>query len=185
MKFLLAFLFAAVAFSSAAKEAKVQDSKLYSFVMKDITGKDKALSIYKGKALLLVNVASMCGNTPQYKDLEEIYLKYQKQGFEILGFPANNFGHQEPGTDAEIKEFCDTNFHVTFPLFSKIEVKGDKIHPLYLYLTTQTPFKGDIGWNFAKFLVARDGQVLARYSPGTQPKAKEIINGIEKALAAK
>ena len=183
--FALSLLISAAALPAVAKEASVSDAKIYSFVMKDIDGKDQQLSHYKGKALLIVNVASLCGNTPQYSDLQDIYLKYHKQGFEILGFPANDFGHQEPGSNAEIKEFCDSNFHVTFPMFSKIEVKGDKIDPLYSYLTTETPFKGDIQWNFAKFLVGRDGQVIARFAPKTGPKDKEVIADIEKALASK
>jgi glutathione peroxidase len=168
-----------------AEEApmQAQDSKLYSFTMKDIDGRDKSLADYKGKVLLIVNVASQCGNTPQYTGLEAAFEKYQKQGFEILGFPANNFGHQEPGTDKEIKEFCDTNFHVSFPMFSKIEVKGDHMDPLYKYLTTETDYKGSIGWNFAKFLVDRQGKVIARYSPRTTVEEKSVMADIEKALA--
>ena len=178
-------LFTAATLPAPAQEAKVPDAKLYSFVMKDIDGKDKKLSDYKGKALLLVNVASLCGNTPQYKGLEALYQKYHKQGFEILGFPANDFGHQEPGTNSENKQFCDTNFHVTFPMFSKIDVKGDKIDPLYHYLTTETAFKGDIEWNFGKFLVGRDGSILARFTPKTQPDDKALLAALEKDLAAK
>jgi glutathione peroxidase len=181
---MVSMFFAGPAFA-AAKEAKVQDSKIYTFTMKDIDGKELSLAHYKGKVLLVVNVASQCGNTPQYKPLEETYQKYHAKGFEILGFPANEFGHQEPGSDKEIKDFCDLNYHVTFPMFSKIVVKGDGINPLYQYLTTETDFKGEIGWNFAKFLVDRQGHVIARYSPKTQPEDKQVIADIEKALAEK
>jgi glutathione peroxidase len=133
----------------------------------------------------VVNVASKCGNTPQYKALQETFEKYHAQGFEVLGFPANDFGHQEPGSEAEIKEFCDSKYHVTFPLFAKIPVKGPDKHPLYRYLTEETGFKGEIGWNFAKFLVDRQGQIVARFDPGTKPDSKEVAEAIEKALAEK
>jgi glutathione peroxidase len=155
---------------------------LYQFTMNTIDGKPKPLADYKGKVLLIVNVASECGNTPQYKGLEALYQKYKDQGFMILGFPANNFGGQEPGTEAEIKDFCDRKYGVTFDLFSKVEAKGDRISPLYKYLTTETGFDGDISWNFAKFLVGRDGKVLARYSPKTQPDDKKLVEDLEAAL---
>jgi glutathione peroxidase len=144
------------------KEAPVDGGKIYGFKMKDIDGKEHSLGDYKGKVLVLVNTASMCGNTPQYESLEKTYEKMHKDGLEILGFPANNFGQQEPGTDKEIKEFCTKNYAVTFPMFSKISVKGADIHPLYKYLTEETDFKGDIDWNFAKFIVNREGRVVAR-----------------------
>jgi len=165
------------------QEAPVDNGKLYGFTMKDIDGKDMPLSAYKGKVLLLVNVASKCGNTPQYKGLEEAYQKLHGQGFEILGFPANNFGHQEPGQNAEIKSFCTLTYGVQFPMFAKISVKGADMDPLYRYLTTETDFKGDIGWNFAKFLVNRQGRVVARFSPSTKIESPEVMEAIQAALA--
>jgi glutathione peroxidase len=164
------------------QEAPVDNGKLYGFTMKDIDGKDMPLSAYKGKVLLLVNVASKCGNTPQYKGLEEAYQKLHGQGFEILGFPANNFGHQEPGQNSEIKSFCELTYGVKFPMFAKISVKGADMDPLYHYLTTETDFKGDIGWNFAKFLVNRQGRVVARFDPSTKVESPEVMAAIEEAL---
>lgn len=173
----------ALAASPLANETSVLDHKV-----KDIDGKEVDLSTYKGDVLLIVNVASKCGNTPQYKPMEEIYKKYKDKGFEILAFPANEFGKQEPGTDAEIKEFCTSNYNVTFPVFSKIVVKGQGINPVYKFLTskqTDPKFAGDIGWNFAKFLVNRKGEVIARFEPKTQPDSPEITGAIEKALEEK
>ena len=156
--------------------------KLYSFSMKDIDGKDVPLSQYKGKVLLIVNVASKCGHTPQYKGLEETYAKLHDQGFEILGFPANDFLHQESGDNAQIKQFCELTYGVKFPMFAKIHVKGDDMDPLYKYLTTETDFKGAIGWNFAKFLVNRQGRVVARFDPGTKIEEPAMMQAIETAL---
>ena len=167
---------------SHIQEAPVDNGKLYSFTMQDIDGKPMPLSAYKGKVLLLVNVASKCGNTPQYKGLEETYQKLQPQGFEILGFPANNFGHQEPGKNQEIKEFCELTYGVQFPMFGKISVKGADMDPLYHYLTTETDFKGDIGWNFAKFLVNRRGRVVARFDPSTKIESPAVMEAIQEAL---
>jgi glutathione peroxidase len=164
------------------KEAPVDGGKLYTFTMKDIDGKDMPLSAYKGKVCLLVNVASKCGNTPQYKGLEDTYQRLQPEGFEILGFPANNFMHQEPGTEAQIKEFCTLTYGVKFPMFAKISVKGEDMHPLYHYLTTETDFKGDISWNFEKFLVNRQGRVVARFSPRTKIESPEVMQAIEALL---
>jgi glutathione peroxidase len=158
---------------------------IYSFTMKSIDGKDVRLSRYKGDVLMIVNVASLCGNTPQYKNLEEIYKKYKSRGFKILAFPANNFAHQEPGTNKEIENFCDTKYHVTFDMFSKISVKGEDENPLYHYLTHDTDFKGDIGWNFAKFLVDRNGNVVARYDPKVFPDSKQVVEKIKELLAEK
>jgi glutathione peroxidase len=158
------------------------------FKMKSIDGKDVDLAQYKGKTLLIVNTASQCGLTPQYKGLEEIYEKYKDKGFEVLAFPANEFGAQEPGTDAEIKTFCTTKYSTTFPLFSKIVVKGDGQHELYKFLTskeTNPKFAGDIGWNFAKFLVNRKGEVIARFDPREKPDSPKVTGEIEKALAEK
>ncbi len=156
--------------------------------MKDIDGKDVALAKFQGKVLLIVNTASQCGHTPQYKGLQEIYQKYKDQGFEVLAFPANQFGCQEPGTDEQIKQFCSSNYNVSFPLFSKIVVKGKEIDPLYDFLTseaTDPKHAGPITWNFAKFLVNRKGEVVARFQPGEKPESGELISAIEKALAEK
>lgn len=158
---------------------------LYDFTMDDIDGKPVSLGQYKGKVLLVVNTASFCGNTPQYSDLETMYEKFQAKGFEILAFPANNFGQQEPGTNAEIKGFCLTKYSVSFPLFSKISVKGSDKHPLYQYLTEQSPFPGEVEWNFQKYLVDRSGNVVGRFHHRTKPLSPEIINEVERVLAAK
>jgi len=158
---------------------------LYDFTMDDIDGKPVNLSQYKGKVLLVVNTASFCGNTPQYTDLETIYEQYRDKGFEILAFPANNFGQQEPGTNAEIKGFCLTKYSVSFPLFSKISVKGSDKHPLYQYLTEQSPFPGEVEWNFQKYLVDRSGNVVGRFHHRTKPLSPEIVNEVERVLAAK
>lgn len=155
------------------------------FKMKMNDGQERELSAYRGKVLLIVNVASQCGNTPQYEGLEAMYRKYRDRGFQILAFPANEFGAQEPGTDAEIRQFCTEHYNVTFDLFSKIVVKGDGIHPLYRFLTAQPGMSGDIGWNFAKFLVDRKGAVIARFSPKTQPTDPALVAQLEAALAEK
>lgn len=163
--------------------AQVLDHKV-----KSIDGKEVDLAKYKGKVLMIVNVASECGLTPQYAQLVEIHKKYKEAGFEVLGFPANNFGSQEPGTNAEIKAFCSTKFNVAFPMFSKISVKGDDQAALYKELTSKEKngeFGGEIKWNFSKFLVNRDGQVVARFDPRTKPNAKEVLAAIEKELKTK
>ena len=176
---------------------------IYEIPVKTIDGAETDLGNYKGKVLLVVNVASKCGLTPQYEGLQKLYGEYSAKGFEILGFPANNFMGQEPGTEEEIKDFCSTNYSVTFPMFSKISVKGDDRHPLYGYLTTTKPetdvndgaleerLKGfgsvraapnEVLWNFEKFLLGQDGRVLARFSPRTAPDDGAVIQAIEKAL---
>ncbi len=159
-------------------------SGVYSFTLNSIEGKPAPLADYKGKVVLLVNVASQCGYTPQYSALEAIYEKYKGQGFVILGFPANNFGAQEPGTNEEIKTFCSRKYSVTFPMYSKISVKGDDQAPLYAYLTKETGagIAGDIKWNFTKFLVDRDGKVVERFEPAVTPDSKEVTAAIEKRL---
>lgn len=157
----------------------------YDFTMKSIDGKNIPLSSYKGKVVLLVNVASRCGNTPQYKGLEALYRKYREKGLVVLGFPANNFGRQEPGSDEEIRDFCTTTYDVTFDLFSKISVKGSDQHPLYRFLTsaeTNPEFAGDVKWNFQKYLLGRDGKILGKFAPGLDPLSSEITAPIEKAL---
>jgi glutathione peroxidase len=159
-----------------------------TFSLKSIDGQETALSQFQGKVLLLVNTASKCGFTPQYKTLEAIYKRYKDQGLIILGFPANNFLGQEPGTDQEIKEFCLLNYGVSFPMFSKISVAGADIHPLYKFLVekeTNPKFAGKIAWNFTKFLVNRQGNVIARFEPKQVPDAPEVIAAIEKALQEK
>ena len=156
------------------------------FSVKDIDGKDYDLSQLKGKVVMIINVASKCGFTPQYDGLEKTYEKYKEQGFVIVGFPANNFKSQEPGTNEEIKQFCTSKYNVTFPMMSKISVKGDDQHPLYKLLTQDTgDFKGDIGWNFTKFLVDRNGQIYARFPSKTTPQDPQVTEAIQKGLAAK
>lgn len=158
---------------------------LYDFSVRDIDGKEVKLDQFRGKVMLLVNVASQCGYTPQYEGLQKIYAKYKDQGLAVLGFPANNFGAQEPGTNDEIKNFCTTKFHVTFPMFSKISVKGPDKHPLYKYLTetsTDPKFAGEITWNFNKFLVDRQGTILARFESKDAPESEKVINAVETAL---
>jgi glutathione peroxidase len=155
------------------------------FTLNSIDGSETPLRQFQGKVLLLVNTASKCGLTPQYKALEEIYRRYKDRGLVILGFPANDFLGQEPGTNAEIQEFCLINYGVSFPMFSKISVKGKAIHPLYRFLTekeTNPAFAGKIGWNFTKFLVDRKGQVAARFEPRTVPDDPQVVAAIEKAL---
>ena len=162
-----------------------QTPMVYDFTLNDIDGKPVSLNQFRGKVLLLINTASFCGNTPQYTDLEKMYEQYREKGFEILAFPANNFGQQEPGTNAEIKTFCYTKYSLSFPLFSKISVKGDDKHPLYRYLTEQSPFPGEVEWNFQKYLVDRSGKVVARYPHRTKPLAPEILQDVERVLAAR
>jgi glutathione peroxidase len=159
-----------------------QTPMVYDFTLNDIDGKPVSLSQFRGKVLLLVNTASFCGNTPQYTDLEKMYELYREKGFEILAFPANNFGQQEPGTNAEIKTFCYTKYSLSFPLFSKISVKGSDKHPLYRYLTDQSPFPGEVEWNFQKYLVDRSGKIVARYHHRTTPLSDEVVRGVEAAL---
>jgi glutathione peroxidase len=159
-------------------------SGVYTFTLNSIDGKTTPLADYKGKVVLLVNVASQCGYTPQYSALEAVYEKYKDQGFVILGFPANNFGAQEPGTNEEIKTFCTRKYSVTFPMYSKISVKGPDQAPLYTYLIKQTGsgIAGEIQWNFTKFLVDRDGKVVQRFEPAVTPDSKEVTAAIEKQL---
>ena len=162
-----------------------QTPMVYDFTLNDIDGKPVSLDQFRGKVLLLVNTASFCGNTPQYADLEKMYEQYREKGFEILAFPANNFGQQEPGTNEEIKTFCHTKYSLSFPLFSKISVKGDNKHPLYRYLTEQSPFPGEVEWNFQKYLIDRSGKIIARYHHRTKPSAPEVVQDVERVLAAR
>ena len=160
-------------------------SSVYDFSLKRITGENQSLGEYDGKVLLIVNVASKCGLTPHYNGLQKLYDEYSDRGLEVLGFPCNQFGAQEPGSEADIQEFCTTNFSVSFPMFSKVEVNGPGRDPLYGWLTSQSTEPdgpGDIKWNFAKFLVGRDGQVIARFAPTVEPEAPELKAAVEKAL---
>jgi len=159
---------------------------LYDIQVKDIDGKDTSLKPYQGKVMLVVNVASKCGFTPQYTALEAVYLKYQPQGLVVCGFPCNQFGGQEPGTDLEIKAFCTSKYSVTFPMFDKLEVNGANRHPLYVTLAgANSPFPGNIKWNFTKFLIGRDGKILNRFDSSVAPDSAEVTKAIEAALAAK
>ena len=160
-----------------------QAGSLYDIPLKDSDGKDTSLAAYKGKVLLIVNVASKCGLTPQYKALEAVHEKYKDKGFSVLGFPCNQFLGQEPGTNEEIKQFCSSKYNVTFPLFDKIDVNGAKRHPLYKELVG--PGSPDIEWNFGKFLIGRDGKIIKRFKPTTKPDSSEVTAAIESALAAK
>jgi glutathione peroxidase len=165
----------------------ISPKTVYDYTVKDIEGKEVSLSKYKGKVLLIVNVASLCGNTPQYKDIEALYKKYQSKGLVVLGFPANNFMGQEPGSNAEIKEFCTREYAVTFPLFGKVSVKGKDIAPLYSYLTQKEEngaVDAAVTWNFQKFLVGRNGKVITSISPRALVTQADVVKQIEAALAA-
>jgi glutathione peroxidase len=184
---LMKTIFLLAAFVAALKivSAQAADS-IYSIPLKDIDGKDTSLKPYEGKVMLVVNVASKCGYTPQYTQLESIYEKYKGQGLTIVGFPCNQFGGQEPKAEADIKQFCTSTYNVTFPMFSKIEVNGPNRNPVYGILAGKdSPYAGDIKWNFTKFLVSRDGRILKRFESKVKPDAPEVTQAIEAALAAK
>jgi len=193
LKFVSIFGVVAIAFATAflvhhTGPVSAKSPSVLDFKMKDIDGKDVKLKKYKGNVLLVVNTASKCGYTPQYEGLESTFEKYKGQGFYVLGFPANNFGGQEPGTEAEIKEFCTSKYKVTFPMFAKISVKGADQDPLYAYLTskeTNPQFAGDITWNFNKFLIDRKGHVVARFTSKDKPESEAVTQAIEKYLAEK
>ena len=162
------------------------EKTVYDFTLNSIDGQPTPLSSFKGKVVLLVNVASRCGYTPQYAGLEALYEKYKDRGFVIVGIPANNFGAQEPGTNQEIKTFCTAKYHVTFPMMAKVSVKGDDITPLYAFLTDKSAHPdtgGEIGWNFTKFLVGPDGRVIARFDSKVTPDSPDLTSAVEKALA--
>ena len=181
MKSVLAIaLLVPLAFATAAVP-----TSFFDFTMKTIDGKELSLAAYKGQVLLVVNTASKCGYTPQYAGLEELYRKYKDRGFTVLAFPANNFLWQEPGTDAEIKQFCTSKYGVTFPIFSKISVKGSDMASLYRWLTTQEGFAGDIKWNFNKFLIGPDGRVVARFDSKVAPMSAELTSKLEAVLPKK
>ena len=179
-------IIALLALSLIMQTIAAQAGSVLEIPVKDIDGKDTSLNAYKGKVLLIVNVASKCGLTPQYKALEALQEKYKAKGFTIVAFPCNQFGGQEPGTNEEIKQFCSTKYNVTFPLFDKVDVNGEKRHPLYVALAGKdSPYPGDIKWNFGKFLIGRDGKIIKRFEPKTVPDAPEVTAAIEAALATK
>ena len=171
----------AVCVVAYAAAASVHDIKLNT-----LEGKPTSLAAYKGKVVLLVNVASKCGLTPQYDALQKLHDKYKDQGFTIVGVPCNDFGGQEPGSSEEIRTFCSSKYNVTFPLMEKVHVKGAEQHPLYARLTGKgAEFPGEIKWNFGKFLIGRDGKVLNRFEPQTKPDSEEVVKAVETALASK
>ena len=185
---LLAGCMAAQSDDKPATEQPKEKPVVLNYTMKSLDGKDVDLSKYKGKVVLIVNTASKCGNTPQYAGLQKLHEKYNDQGLAILGFPANNFGGQEPGSDDEIATFCTKNYGVTFDMFSKISVKGDDQAPLYKLLTSgagDEKLAGDVDWNFAKFLVGRDGKLVTRFKARTKPDDAEFTKALEAELAKK
>jgi glutathione peroxidase len=186
----LASVFAAVSLASAPAPATAATPAAPARTVHDFRarlndGTETALSRWRGKVVLIVNTASRCGFTPQYEGLEAIAERYRARGFEVLAFPANDFLGQEPGTDEQIATFCATRYHTSFPLFAKVSVKGKRIHPLYAYLTRESAFPGDIGWNFTKFLVGPDGRVAARFDSRVKPESDEVTAAIERLLPAK
>ncbi|HEX7696004.1 MAG TPA: glutathione peroxidase [Candidatus Acidoferrum sp.] len=180
MKLLLCMLFCGATLVAAEKT-------VHDFTLNSIDGQPAPLAAYKGKVVLLVNVASKCGFTPQYSALESTYEKYKDRGFVIVGIPANNFGAQEPGSNQEIKTFCSSKYHVTFPMMAKVSVKGDDITPLYQFLTDKSSNPqsgGEIKWNFTKFLIGPDGRVITRFEPEITPDSPQVTSAIEEALAS-
>lgn len=160
----------------------VAETNVHSFSATSIDGEEKSLADYKGKVLLIVNTASKCGFTGQYEGLQELYAAHKDDGLVVLGFPSNDYLGQEPGTNEEIKAFCSTNYGVEFDMFAKIHTKGDDIHPLYAYLTEKSPYPGKISWNFNKFLVNRDGEVVARYGSRVKPQSEKLLTDLKKVL---
>ena len=160
-----------------------QSSSLYDIPLKDIDGKPTSLAAYKGKVLLIVNVASKCGNTPQYAALEAMQKKYESKGFTVLGFPCNDFAGQEPGSAEQIKQFCTSTYSVTFPLFEKLHVKGPEQHPLYAALTGKSsPVPGPIDWNFAKFVIGRNGEIITRFKASVKPDSQQVTSAVEATI---
>jgi glutathione peroxidase len=182
MKFWQSIALAATVVCVSGGSVLATDS-VHEFTMKSIDGEPVKLDAYKGKVLLIVNVASECGLTPQYTQLQDLHEKYADKGLVVIGVPCNQFGGQEPGSEADIKKFCSTKYKVTFPMMSKVEVNGDGEDKLYTFLKSSTDNKGKIGWNFEKFIVGKDGKVVSRVSPRTAPDDKEVITAIEAALA--
>ena len=169
--------------TNKAEGNKSVNKNIYDITVKNMDGETVKLSDYKGKVLLIVNVASKCGYTPQYAGLEQIYEKYKEKGFEILAFPSNDFGEQEPGTNDEIRTFCESKYNVTFPLFDKVKVTGDNKCSLYERLTTNPDLSGDISWNFEKFLIDKNGDIIARYKSKVRPEGGDISSAIETELS--
>ena len=182
MKVVLLAMCAVCALSTVLSGSSRADLPLAG-TMKTIDGKDVDLGTYQGKVVLIVNVASRCGATPQYSGLQDLYEKYKDKGFVVLGFPANDFGAQEPGSDDQIKEFCSTKYAVTFPMFSKITVKGPEKAALYKVLTETADPSGEVGWNFEKFLIGKDGKITGRFKTRVSPDDAELVSAIEAALA--
>lgn len=183
---MLKSLLATVLLGLSASLSFAAPPSLTDIPLKDIDGKATNLGAYQGKVLLIVNVASKCGNTPQYAGLEALYKKFQDQGLVILGFPCNDFGAQEPGTNDQIKQFCSTKYQVSFPMFDKLHVKGAEQHPLYKALTGKGgAFPGDVKWNFGKFLIGRDGTPVKRFEPSVKPENPQLVSAVESALAKK
>lgn len=174
-------LFTTISFLMTTNE---RTETVYQYELNSIDGENISLSDFEGEVLLIVNTASECGYTPQYEGLQELYETYSDNGFEVLGFPANNFGGQEPGTDEEIAQFCQVNYGVSFPMFSKVSVKGEDQHPMFAYLTSvENPdFTGDISWNFEKFLIDRNGNVVRRFKSNVEPMSEELVSAVEEIL---
>ena len=185
MKLLTALALTVLTGAQTQPSGVTKVSAALNFTMNSIDGRPIDLSKYHGRVVLMVNVASQCGYTPQYAGLEELYKKYAANGLSILGFPSNDFGAQEPGSDAEIAQFCKQNYGVEFDMFSKIVVRGPGQSPLYKYLTTHPKFSGQVDWNFEKFLVGRNGEVIGRFKSEIEPSSKQILSAIENALASK
>lgn len=163
-------------------QSKMETKNIYDISVKDMDGKDVSLADYKGKVLLIVNVASQCGYTVQYEGLQKLYEQNKDKGFEILAFPSNDFGGQEPGTNEEIKQFCESKYNVTFKLFDKVKVLGDDKNPLYSRLVNNAPSTGDIDWNFEKFLVDKNGNIVGRYKSKVKPDSEELVSAINAEL---
>ena len=185
MKLLTAIVLAILAGAQTKPAGGTTVPAALNFSMKSIDGKSVDLSKYQGRVVLMVNVASECGYTPQYEGLEELHKRYSAKGLSILGFPANDFGAQEPGTDPEIAQFCKQNYGVQFDMFSKIVVRGQGQAPLYKYLTTHPKFSGEVDWNFEKFLIGRNGEVIGRFKSPVEPLSRELTNAIDNALTSR
>ena len=184
---LASFIVVVAPFRTEGKMSTTAEKSIYDFKVKNIDGKEVSLKDYSGKTLLIVNTASKCGYTPQYKELEALYGKYKDKGLVVLGFPSNDYGAQEPGTNADIKTFCETKFHVSFPLFDKGPVSGEKIQPLFRYLTQEAKpeAQGEIKWNFEKFVIDRKGRLVERFNSKATPDSAPVKLAVETAIAAK
>jgi glutathione peroxidase len=188
MKLLIASLLMGACTMVATASAAEKTPAVLDFKMKSLSGKDVELSKYQGKVVMIVNVASRCGATPQYEQLQALHDKYKDKGLVILGFPSNQFGAQEPGTAEDIAKFCKDNYSVTFDMFDKIDVKGPEAAALYKHLTspeTDPKFAGDVKWNFEKFLIGRNGEIIGRFATRVKPDAPEVISALEAELAKK